>query len=283
MNIICIPALVKHKEHLNLCLNYLSNHYAVNEIMIVTPNKIDYSDLQKSGYVVLEDKDFIDINKDEIFKILNYNIKFLNVWYYQQFLKYSIVLKLNNYNNIIIIDADSIILNSKILNNNTLFLNDNEFHEEYFVTIKKIFPEIICLARSSINNFQNFNRFILIQMINHIEKEGDKWYLKILSLINQSNHLRSFSEYETYANYAYNYYNQKTSTLKLFRRGDLLNIYQNKNNIIKNLKFLGYDIVAFEISHNIKIIHVFYSLFLFFTINIKIYVKNILSKFQPKK
>jgi hypothetical protein len=205
------------------------------------------------------------------------------VWYYQQFLKYSIVLKLNNYDNIIIIDADSIVLNARILDNNIIFLNDNEFHTEYFVTIKKNFPEIICLNRSSINNFQNFDRNILIQMINHIEKEGNIWYLRILSLINQSNQLRSFSEYETYANYAYNYHNQKISSLKLFRRGDLLNIYQDKNKIITNLKFLGYDLVAFEISHNIKTIHFVYSLFLFIIINMKLYVKNIFSKFQSKK
>ena len=33
MNIICIPALKKHKEHLNLSLKYLANHYSINEII----------------------------------------------------------------------------------------------------------------------------------------------------------------------------------------------------------------------------------------------------------
>ena len=115
MNIICIPALGKHKEHLSLSLKYLENHYSINEILIVTPNKDDYFDLHKNGYQISEDKDFIDIEKHEILKILNYNIKFLNGWYYQQFLKYSIVLKLNKYDNIIIVDADSIILNYRII------------------------------------------------------------------------------------------------------------------------------------------------------------------------
>jgi hypothetical protein len=32
--------------------------------MIVTPSKVDYLFLQQTGYVVLEDKDFIDIDKD---------------------------------------------------------------------------------------------------------------------------------------------------------------------------------------------------------------------------
>lgn len=283
MNIICIPALGKHKEHLSLSLKYLENHYSVNEILIVTPNKDDYFDLYKNGYQISEDKDFIDIEKHEILKILNFNIKFLNGWYYQQFLKYSIVLKLNKYDNIIILDADSIILNYRIMLNNKIFLNDNEYNQEYFITIKKIFPDIICLSKSSINNFQNFNRPILLQMIKEIEVDGTNWYLKILSLINESKELRSFSEYETYANYANYYFNHKTSKLKLFRRGDLLNIYQDKNRIISILKNLGYDIVAFEISHNIKASHVFYSLFLYFIINIKFYVKNLFSKFQSNK
>jgi hypothetical protein len=283
MNIICIPALKKHKEHLNLSLKYLANHYSINEIIIVTPNKHDYFDLEKNGYVILEDNDFIDIDKNQILEILNKNIKFLNGWYYQQFLKYSIVLKLNNYDNVIIIDADSIILNFRIMLDDIIFLNENEYHEEYFVTINKIFPDIICLSKSSINNFQNFNRQILFQMIKEIEVEGINWYLKILSLINESKQLRSFSEYETYANYANAYFNHKISKLKLFRRGDLLNIYQDKNIIISNLKNLGYDLVAFEISHNIKTSHLFYSIFLYLIINIKIYVKNFFSKFQSNK
>jgi hypothetical protein len=280
MNLICIPALKKHQNHIRFSLSKLLNNFSNYDILIITPNKEDYSELIKRNIKVLEDNNFTDINKEEIEEFLNPEKKYLSGWYYQQFLKYSVVYKLSSsYDVITIVDADSIILNSRLYSSDKIFLNENEYHREYFVTVKKLFPEIIMLNKSSINNFQTFTSNIFREMIDRIETDGLKWYIKILKLINNSNDLRAFSEYETYANYATFFYKIDMLPLKLFRRGDLLNIYETQSKIIKKLEYLEYDIVAFETNHDIKLKHFIFSVFLFLNYNIKVYVKNLFSKF----
>ncbi len=284
MNLICIPALEKHKSQLEFSLLRLLNNIYNYEILIVTPNKGDFIDLIDKNIQILEDNNFEDIRKSEIEEYLNFDKKYLSIWYYQQFLKYSIVHKLSSkYEIITILDADSVILNQNLYSSQKIFLNENEFHKEYFVTIKKLFPEIVTLNKSSINNFQTITTNIFMQMIERIESDGLKWYLKILELINISDDPRAFSEYETYANYASYFHKADNFPLKLFRRGDLLNIYESKSKIIRNLEYLKFDIVAFESNHDIKIKHLIYSIYLFLLIKINIYVKNLFSKFQSKK
>ena len=284
MNLICIPALKCHKQSLVINIANLLNYVNKNDILIVTPEVDDFEDFKLKGFNVQADSFFFDISKSDLKKLLNSEKKFLNSWYYQQFLKYSIVLKCKEYRNIIIIDADSIILNDRVLKNNFIFLNTTEYHKPYFSTIKNLFPRIKCLNKSAINNFQNFNREVLLEMIYKIENiKDEKWYLYLIGQINDSFDVRAFSEYETYANYSFYFHNHQLQNLKIFRRGDLINLYLSKDSILKLFKNTSFDIIGFEISHNIKIFHRFYSFVWIIILILKKYEKNILSKFQSKK
>ena len=112
MNLICIPALKYHKDNLAINIDNLLNFINKNEILIITPDVDDFKDFRFKGFNVKPDSYFSDISKSEIKSLLSPEKKFLNSWYYQQFLKYSIVSKCSEYSNVIIIDADSIILNN---------------------------------------------------------------------------------------------------------------------------------------------------------------------------
>jgi len=284
MNLICIPALKGHNQILVINIAILLNFVNKNNILIVTPEVDDFQEFKLKGFNVKADSVFLDISKSDLKKFLNSEKKILNSWYYQQFLKYSIVLKCKEYSNIIIIDADSVILNDRVLKNDFIFLNTNEYHRPYFSTINNLFPSIQCLAKSAINNFQNFNREVLLEMIYNIEKINDeKWYLYLIGQINDSYDLRAFSEYETYANYAFYFHRHRIQNLKIFRRGDVLNLYFSKESILKLLKNTSFDIIAFEISHDIKIVHRLYNILWVVILILKKYEKNILSKFQSKK
>ena len=284
MNLICIPALKSHKDNLSINIDNLFNFFNKNDILIITPDVDDYEDFKMKGFNVRSDSFFSDISKSEIISLLNSEKKFLNSWYYQQFLKFSIVLKCKEYSNVIIIDADSIILNNRVLKNNFIFLNTTEYHKPYFSTIKNLFPGIKCLNKSAINNFQNFNREVLSEMIYKIEKiKDEKWYLYLISQINDSYDIRAFSEYETYANYSYYFHNHQVQNLKIFRRGDLINLYLSKDSILKLFKNTSFDIIAFEISHNIKMLHRLYSILWVIILILKKYEKNIFSKLQSDK
>jgi hypothetical protein len=280
MHLICIPALEKHKSHIQFSLDKLFKEFSNFDFLIVTPNKDDFIEFSNLNIKISEDMDYLDLDKNEIYEFLNYEKKSLYIWYYQQLLKYSIIYKLSKFYEVItILDADSIILNTKLLSSNAIFLNENEYNKEYFVTIKKLFPEITLLNKSAINNYQTFTTSIFMDMIHRIEIEGTKWHTRLLKLINDSNDKRAFSEYETYANYASYFYNVECVPLKFYRRGDLLNKYESKNEIINKLQFLDYDIVAFEISHDIKLKHLLYSFYLFITYKLNFYVKDLFSKF----
>ena len=284
MNLICIPALKCHKNNLAINIINLLKFVNKNEILIVTPDLDDFEDFIKEGFNVQADSFFCDISKSDLISLLSSEKKFLNSWYYQQFLKYSIVLKCKEYTNIIIIDADSIILNDRVLKNNFIFLNTTEYHKPYFSTIKNLFPSIKCLTKSAINNFQNFNREVLSEMIYNIEKiKDEKWYLYLIRQINESNDIRAFSEYETYANYSFHFHGHQVQNLKIFRRGDLINLYLSKDLILRLFKNTSFDIIGFEISHHIKILHRLYSVYWIIILILKKYEKNIFSKLQSDK
>lgn len=281
MNLICIPALKEHTEHLKLNLSRLGNLQDNYTTIIVTPNKNDFKNILPKYVEIFEDQEFLDVNKSFFKNYLNGGKKQLYKWYYQQILKYSIVLKLTNqFRSITIVDADSIILNKALLSPKIIFVNSNEYHTPYFQTIEALFPEISILNRSAINNFQTYSSKIFVKMIKEIEESSkENWINRILELINNSNDIRSFSEYETYANYASYYYELEKLPIKFYRRGDLLNRLMKKEKIINELSSLGYDIVAFEVNHKIGLIHKMYSIYLLITFKIRRYVKYFFSQF----
>jgi hypothetical protein len=275
MRLICIPALKKHKIYVDYSIKQLLRYCPNDKILIVTPHIKAFDDLKNDMIQILEDSDFFDLSPIEIEKHLVVNKKPFHKWYYQQFLKYSIVSKNKNFSEILILDADTIILSEKISDCTSIYLNTIEYHKPYFNIIAKYFPEHKILPRSSIVNYMWFNSQLLNDMLKSIEFTGkNKWYLVLLNEINQRPDFLAFSEYETYANYKFNKFKSSLKTLKIFRRADLFVDYYSFEKVIKVSKIFKFDLIAFEDNHKKS----FYKKIIIFIIMIFIEMRIRLSK-----
>lgn len=82
-----------------------------------------------------------------------------------------------------------------------------EYHEEYFVTLSKLFPGMRkCIEKSFISEHMLMNREIMEQMLQDIENNdklsGNTYWEKIIHAISPTNlQSNSFSEFETYGTY----------------------------------------------------------------------------------
>lgn len=130
-------------------------------------------------------------------------------WYYQQFLKmkYAMICNDEYYMSW---DGDTVPCKAFSMFDSSgkpYFDMKHEYHEEYFITMYKILPEIDKIAGCSfISEHMIFNRNYMKELIATIEKndniKGNNFWKKILNAI-RIEHIQenSFSEFETYGNY----------------------------------------------------------------------------------
>jgi len=131
-------------------------------------------------------------------------------WYYQQFLKmqYSFCCEDDYY---LVWDGDTIPCKPF-----TMFSDDGvtplldlkrEFHEEYFVTLEKLFPGMHkCIEQSFISEHMLMKCEIMKKLIGDIMKnpqlKGESFYERIIRCIDKESLVsNSFSEFETYGTY----------------------------------------------------------------------------------
>ena len=162
------------------------------------------------------------INEDEILPFASVNAIMQDVlqrediprgvtgWYYQQFLKmrYSLICKDDYY---LVWDGDTIPCKPF-----TMFSEDGvtpffdlkrEYHEEYFVTIGKLFPGMHkCIEPSFISEHMIIRCDIMRNLIADIMKNeklnGESFYERIIRCIDAEKLIsNSFSEFETYGTY----------------------------------------------------------------------------------
>jgi hypothetical protein len=228
-------------------LNYYNNISIQSKIYIVSPTVFQEKKIY-DRLIFLEDSFFLQKNKF-INKTTRPN------WYFQQFLKYMIVLKLKE-DIIHLIDGDS------ILKFDLFFTNKITY------TRKKIDIKYKKFNKLYNNTFLNTNKNFIV---NHMVFEK-KTLRKMLSsmLLNENNfiekicnHLVShdifFSEYQTYALFAMiNNNKYKISKIKVFRRFDLV---YNKN--IKNA-LKKYSLISYENYHNKSYLKILYANFLYY-------------------
>ena len=251
MKLICIPALKEHIIFVEYSYRNLSKRINDVQFLIVTPDCSYFQHLLSENLDVKSDSDFIDLSKEVIHSKLNSPKRHLYKWYYQQFLKYSIVNKLNDYSDILILDADTIIISDCIFDCDVIYTNNLEYNEFYFDIIKHFFPTNIIMSKSAIVNFMWFNKSLFLKMLNSITRlDNTDWFQNIINYINSSNFNIAFSEYETYANYKFNLITPPLISLKIFRRADLFLKYYSVDNIIKIANIFGYDVISFENTHN---------------------------------
>lgn len=275
MKLICIPATRNHIKYVEFSLKLLSKSFPENDVLIVTPHPSSFNHLNKRNIVVRNDTEFFDMSLDKIKKELTDDKKHMFKWYYQQFLKYSIITKSKDYTDILILDADTIILSDCVKDINSVNTTTLEYNKSYFDLINYYFPNQKLIPKSAIVNFMWFDSILFSEMIYSFEGESKrKWFDIILEYINKSASKIAFSEYETYANYKYNNKKSSVKTLKIFRRADLFVGFYSFEKIIKIAKVYKFDLISFEDNHKRSLIKKIIVIFMVIIIELKLFLIN---------
>lgn len=179
-------------------------------------------------------------------------------WYIQQFLKmeYYKICKDEYY---LIWDGDTIpIRYINMFNNESkpYFDVKTEYHKPYFITMKKIFPDLgKKRSYSFISEHILIKTEIMKDLINRINNntkiDGEKWYEKIINSID-INDLRysGFSEYETYGTFTKEYYSKvyEVRRFKSLRGTRKIKNYNFNSLSFNNIQDISkeYDAITFE-------------------------------------
>ena len=192
----------------------LSAHSGFKLFYVISPKK----DLDKARYhssvideasVVVVDEEFIipELNLAGVKALLNPTLPnwpeyHLAGWYLQQFLKMGFSKYAPNHEYYLIWDSDTVLTRSISFfdGDKILLTRGNEFHKEYFDTIKQLFSEIELQPVSHISQHLMVRAADMIELIDSLQSQGQDWWKNILSSLNGKTPFQ-FSEYETYANF----------------------------------------------------------------------------------
>lgn len=195
-----------------LALSYYVKEFGSIDIIVVSP-KERKRPLYKN-VIYKKDEDFLS---RENFPIIEDTHR--PNWYYQQFLKYSIVLDLK-YDLIHIVDGDSFV-RKDLMFSNLIFFSKKSVEKQYSNFIEIITKATVHSERNYITNQMCFNRDLLKKLILDLSKEGSHWIVEICKTLNTRNDLW-FSEYQFYANYSLKIGKAKEHEIKVFRRFDII-------------------------------------------------------------
>lgn len=181
-------------------------------------------------------------------KLQNTPVDQLSGWYLQQFLKMSFSLYASQYKYYLIWDADTILLRPITFfeDGKILITQGNEYHLEYFETIRNLFNDINIQTVSHISQHLMVQTSDMIRLINELRVGECDWWINILKSLNGKSR-NQFSEYETYANYVIAKNNESYKSIKRnwFRYGNSYFKGNIPNIDIEKVSDL-YDFVAFE-------------------------------------
>jgi uncharacterized protein DUF6492 len=246
---IVIPALAAHLEILKSSIPRIQRLFGVLPTL-VTP---DPASLDSLHVEVTADSDYSTVGKAAVRDMLPEAKKPLAGWYYQQILKYEIVLK-SHASEVLILDADTILLTGvpPPRRDDFAFPCSSERHAPYFRAFEALTGLRRRLRKSAIVNFMWFSRRHVAELADHIESHcAVDWRKAILHTGAGDTTDCSYSEYETYGNWCAHRLDRVTQTpFRLFRRGDLLVSGSRPiESIAREAERLGYDAIAFESLH----------------------------------
>jgi len=222
--------------------------------MLVTPDPASLSSLRDLQVDIAADSDYMTLSKAQVQDKLPQSKKRLAGWYYQQILKFDIVLK-SRASHVLILDADTVLLKAIRMPapDEIVFPRSSEFHEPYFRSFESLTGMQRSLKWSAIVNVMWFSRTSVADLVNHIERQrGLCWRQAILEVSARDNSDGSYSEYETYANWCAHHAKHVTqSPFRLFRRADLLlSRHRSVERIVVEAEQRRYDAIAFEQEHS---------------------------------
>jgi hypothetical protein len=205
--------------------------------------------------VIVVDEEFIvpGLSLSEVKELLHLSLpnwpqNHLPGWYFQQFLKMGFAKYASNHEYYLIWDSDTLLTRpvSFFEGEKILLTQGNEFHREYFDTIRHLFKEIDLQSVSHISQHLMVRTADMIELIDSLQTPDQSWWKKILSSLNGKTPFQ-FSEYETYANYCMatkpNAY--KSIERAWFRYGRSYFGRDLSEAAVASLSYL-YDFVAFE-------------------------------------
>ena len=228
-------------------LNYYNSLTLEIKIYVVSPNI--FSEKKNYGRLTfLQDSFFLKKNKF-INKTSRPN------WYFQQFLKYMIVLKLRE-SIIHLVDGDSILRADLLFTNKISYTRKKiDFKYKKFNSLyKKTFLDT---NKNFIVNHMVFEKKILRKMLSSMSLNENNFIEKICNHLLFNDIL--FSEYQSYALFTLiNKKNCEISKTKVFRRYDLVFNKKIKSALKK------YSLISFESHHNTSFLKTLYANFLYY-------------------
>lgn len=222
------------KELNESTLSYYVSEFKEISILVVTPKEIS-TPLLNNNITYKNDNDYlVRENYGCIEDTPRPN------WYYQQFLKYSIVLK-SECDLIHIVDGDSFV-RKDLMFSELIFYSKKKVEREYSNFIKRIDEKIFFSEKNYITNQMCFNKTHLSNLISCLSnKFKDDWIVEICKILHENTNIW-FSEYQFYANYVLKNNISKEQEIKVFRRFDII------NKPIEN-GFINYSVLAMEPQH----------------------------------
>lgn len=260
---IIIPTIYRDYYFLKKVVKYIIANLEPDNIFIITNKTL----CRYISNDILQNKLCCIIYEDDLLPELTYN-KVQNIlikhrianpftgWYFQQFIKMGFALS-NYANNTYYLSWDSDTLPIKHIsffdsNEHPMFTMKTEHHQPYFNSISRLLGIKKNTPKSYIAEHMLFNRGIMCELINEINNstlEGDIWYEKIISSIDNGEP-HGFSEFETYGTYCKNKYPHlyKERHLPGFRYGGFIQGRFINDNILKKLSpDIAY--ITFEVYH----------------------------------
>lgn len=201
---VLIPVHSKDFYSLNLCLDGIQNNILnLNRIFIVSnknPNIEGVTYISEERY-----SKYIDYKKIvDNFDNYNPSLTYRSGWIYQQFLKLlsaKVIPELTD--SYLVVDSDTIFLRPISFDSQKFYYcKANEYHVPYENSIKKILGVEETIGFSTICHHMFFNKKILNEMVETIEKNFnfDSFFDCILNCIDY-NEMSSISEWDLYSNY----------------------------------------------------------------------------------
>ena len=265
INVVC-PLAEKDVENYLRGLPFLDRYLDVKNFVVIGNKNVGYkiSKLKKYEVIFVDESQLVSF--DEVKNIIarksenNTACIKRSGWYLQQFLKfsYSLICEDEYY---LLWDADTLPIHKHIMfdGDKLCFDMKTEFHEPYFHTFERIFPQYNKRSSLSfISEHMLIKTAVMRELINEISCsniEGDSWYEKIISAVDIKDLAHSgFADYETYGLFCINKYPE----LYIERKWDSLRPassffeFEKMRECDYSWILKDYDAVSFEASRKVK-------------------------------
>lgn len=229
-----IPTISKDFEILHTVIVAAKKHlrHNIGNTYIVThPTEALKEFCSQHGYILVDELDVLGYGKDSIPYIVNGVDR--SGWMFQQLLKLSGEKFVKN-SNYVVIDSDTVLLNSHsfIQNEKFVFLQAEEWHEPYSRAFETMFDYPVKTSLSYTSHMMVFNTEMLALMKSELEnKHNLSWDAVFINTANDKE-LSCVSEYFTYANWVIHNFPDNIIN-RVFHN---LSLPRNKFNSLKDLE-----------------------------------------------